>query len=192
MKKVIRSAVIFWGIVAIFPLCYLIFLFFTTGEGSFWVFGARDGQASARTWSDSNANGIQDAGEKPLANVCIWSGYSPESGIHKVLDPCEKDSQEATDEQGRWSMFLPGGSCKDFFVFVKAPDGYQATTNLASNGCDARFGFAPDKVEVKQRILTIEQFVQQQNMILWAKRIVTGLVILSASVFGTIWLQKNP
>ncbi len=192
MKKVIRSVIIFWGIAAILPLCYLIYLFFATGEGSYWIFGARDGQASAVTWSDNNANGIQDAGEKPLANVCIWSGYSPDSGIREVSDPCEKDYQETTDEQGQWSLFLPGGSCDEFFVFVRAPEGYQATTDLASNGCDARFGFAPDKVEVKQGILSVEQFVQQQITILWVKRIAIGLIILLVSIFGTIWLQKNP
>ncbi len=192
MKKVIRSVVIFWGIVAIFPLCYLIYFFFTTGDGSYWLFGARDGQASATTWLDSNANGIQDIDEKPLANVCIWSGYSPESGIPEFLDPCKGHYQETTNEQGQWSTFLPGGGCDEVFVFVRVPEGYRPTTNLASNSCEAKFGFVPDTIEVKQKIINVEQFIQRQTVILWAKRTAIGLLILLIGIFGTIRLQKNP
>lgn len=166
MKKLLRSAITFWGITAMFPLCYIIYNFFTIGEGSYWIFGAQDGYASATTWVDVNANGIQDAGEKPLANVCIWSGYSPKSGVRETLDPCESDYLETTDEQGKWYRFLSNGSCKEYFVFTRAPDGYQATTDLASNGCDAKFGFALSTMEVNHRILGIEQFIRQQTTIL--------------------------
>jgi len=192
VKKVIRSAIIFWGIVALFPFFYFVYLFFTIGEGSYWLFGAGDGQASAITWLDSNANGVQESDEKALANVCLWSGYRPESGNREFADPCEGQNHDATDDQGKWGMFLPGGRCDDFFIFARVPEGFQATTDLASNGCEAAFGFALDKVEVKQRIRIVEQFVQQQTTFLWAKRIAISLIILVASISGTIWLQKNP
>lgn len=190
MKKVIRSIIVFWGIMALFPLFYVGYAFFTFGEGSYWLFGARDGYASAITWLDNNADGIRNADEKPLANVCIWYGYNPESGIRDVVDPC-RGNHFSTDGQGKWSEFLPGGSCEDYFVFVRAPDGFHATTNLASNGCDAGFGFISEDVQVEQKVLSVDEFVRQSILIAWIKRILAGFAILSVSVAGTIWLQKT-
>jgi len=124
--------------------------------------------------------------------VCIWSGYSPESGIREFVDTCEGQNHDATDQQGKWDRFLPGGSCDENFIFARVPQGFQATTDLASNGCVAKFGFVSNEVQVKQRTSSVEQFVQRQFMLLWIKRIAIGLLILLVSISGTIWLQKNP
>ncbi len=107
MKKVIRSIVIFWGIVSIFLLCYLIYNFFTEGEGSYWIFGARDGQARVITWLDKNANGIKDTGEPPLPGVCIWSGFRPVSIIQNYSDPCKFSDSAVTDEQANGENSCP-------------------------------------------------------------------------------------
>lgn len=193
MKKIIRSIIIFWGILALFPLFYLIYGFFTYGEGSFWLFGVGDGLASTTAWVDSNTNGIQDPDEKSLANVCIWYGYSPEAG--SSLDSfCEFGSVEnrnITDDEGKWGQFLPGGKCSEVFIFAKTPEGFQATTNLASDGCNAKFGFVAQGVQVKQQILSVDEFIWQRTLFTWITRIIVGLVILVVSVGGTIWLQTD-
>jgi hypothetical protein len=190
-KKVIRSVVIFWGIIALFPLCYLIYILFTDGEGSYWFFGARDGQASVITWLDKNANGIREQNEPPMPGVCIWSGYGTDSIIQNYSDPCKFSYNAFTDEHGLWGQFLPGGSCDTFYVFAKAPDGYQPTTDLASDSCSAEFGFVENNVSVSHKVLSINDFARRQFTILWVKRIGTGLFILAIAIIGTFWLEKK-
>jgi energy-coupling factor transporter transmembrane protein EcfT len=189
-KIILRFVMIFWGVSTLFLISWLVYVFFTNGEGSYWLFGARDGFATATTWLDSNADGIQDADEKPLANVCIWYGHVPESGIRELVDPCS-GNHLSTDDKGQWWEFLPGGSCNDEFVFTKAPDGFQATTDLAADGCDAKFGFVSEDVQVKQKVISVEDFVRQKAIIFWLKRTFMILIIILISVVGTIWLQKT-
>jgi hypothetical protein len=190
-KKVIRSIVIFWGIIAIFPLCYFIYAFFTVGQGSYWIFGARDGQASVSAWLDKNANGIREQNEHPLPGICIWSGYRPDSVIRDYSDPCQFSDYAVTDEQGIWEKFLPNGSCDTFYVFAKAPDGFQPTTDLASNSCSAQFGFVENSISVSHKVLSINDFARRQITILWVKRIGIGLFMLVIASIGTFWLEKK-
>ena len=180
MKKAVRSIIIFWGIVALFLLCYLIY----EREISYRLFGLGDGQALATTWLDSNANGIQDPNEKPFANVFLWYGYNPSSGNIKY--------HFSTDEQGKWGEFLPGGRCDEVFVFAKPPDGFRATTDLASNACDAKFGFVAKDVLVKQDIIDVERFIQRKILIDWITKIIISLTVIVVGIIGTIWLQKEP
>jgi hypothetical protein len=187
MRKIIRTVIIFWGIAAIFSLCYAIY-----SVGGYRLFGLGDGQASVTTWIDSNANGIQEIGEPPLANVCLWSGYNVISGVHVLVDPCEAEYHDATDDRGAWGEFLPGGKCEEYYVFVRTPDGYQATTDLGSNSCDAKFGFVPEDVLVKNGVRSVEEFVQRRIMLIWIERIIIGIIILSVGIAGTVWLQKEP
>jgi hypothetical protein len=191
MKKAIRSVIIFWGIVALFPLCYLIYIFFTVGEGSYWVFGARDGQASVTAWLDKDANGIKETDEPPLSGVCIWTGYRPDSIIQNYSDPCKFSDSAVTDEQGNWGEFLPGGSCDSIYVFAKAPEGYQPTTDLASNGCSAKFGFVENDVTVSRKVLSIDDFARRKITMLWITRIGIGLFTVAVAGFGTYWLEKK-
>ena len=114
------------------------------------------------------------------------------SGVREFVDPCELQSHLATDDNGTWEQFLPGGKCEEIYVFVREPDGYQATTDLASNGCHAKFGFAPDGVPVERRVRSIEEFVQRNTILMWIRRIIIGLIILAVGILGTIWLQKEP
>jgi hypothetical protein len=191
MKKVIRSVIIFWGIVAIFPLCYLFYAFFTEGEGSYWIFGARDGLASVTAWQDKNANGIKNDDEPPFPGVCIWYGYRPDSVIQNHSDPCQFLNDGVTDEQGNWGQFLPAGNCEDVYVFAEAPDGYQPTTDLASNSCSAQFGFVENSVTVSRKILSIDDFARRKITTLWVTRTGIGLFIVAVAGFGTFWLEKK-
>jgi hypothetical protein len=189
VKRIVRSIVIFWGISAFFLFGYLTYGFFTDGPGSFYLYGAVDGVASATAWLDSNADGIQNVDEKPLANVCIWHGFNPEAGLD--LDYfCKTENAYKTDENGGLGEFLPGAKCSDVFIFAKAPDGLQATTNLAINDCSAKFGFVAKDVPVKQKIVSIDDFIQQRNLLTWLTRICFALITIAVSVTGTIWLQK--
>lgn len=158
------------------------------------MYGAVDGVASATTWLDSNADGIKNADEKPLTNVCIWHGFNPEVGLD--LDYFCKTrnvyNSNITDENGIFSEFLPGAKCSDVFIFAKAPDGLQATTNLAINDCSATFGFVAKDVPVRHKIVSVDDFVQQRNLLIWITRICFALIIILVSVAGTIWLQKIP
>lgn len=190
-KKVIRSVIIFWGIIAIFPLCYFIYTFFTNGEGSYWIFGARDGQATVSAWLDKNANGLREQNEPSFPGVCIWSGYRPDSVIQDYTYPCKFSDYDVTDKQGLWGKFLPGGNCDIFYVFAKAPDGYQPTTDLASNGCSAQFGFVENSATVSHKVLSIKEFSRRQITDLWIKRIGIGLFALVIASVGTFWLEKK-
>jgi hypothetical protein len=191
MKKVIRSVILFLGIVALFPLFYLVYFYFSVGDGSRW-FGTCDGEEYVMTWLDSNADGIQDTDEKPFANVCIWDGVDPNYGVDLEFS-CESQNRidiNHTDEHGFWGKFLPGGKCEDYFVFAKAPDGFQPTTSLISNGCNAKFGFVAKDVSVKQKFKSVDEFIQQRKRNAQLMKMALALVIVAAGVAGAIWLQK--
>ena len=185
-KRTIRSAIIFFGIVAIFPMCQLFYGF--VSPYSWMVIPAGYDSAYVTTWLDSNANGIKDPGEKNLPNVCIWNGFSLESGAVFPVS-CETS---ITDNQGEWSQFLAGGSCDELFVFAKPPKGFHATTDLVSNGCNAKIGFVQENVTVKHKVLSIKEYVEQRNMISWFTRIAIGFIIIVIGIAGTIWLEKPP
>ncbi len=186
IKRTLRSAIIFLGIVSIFPLCYLIYVVWS--QNSWRVLPVGDGMASAITWLDSNANGVKEAGEQNLPNVCVWSSYSLEGGAVKS-SPC---NNSYTDQQGGWGEFLPGGSCKEIFIFAQSPSGFHPTTDLVSNGCDARFGFVQGNVPVNHKVLNADVYSQQHNRLATLKGIVLGLIITVVAILGTIWLEKRP
>jgi hypothetical protein len=191
MRKALRSIIIFWGIVAIFPLISFVYDYFTEGEGAYRFFAVGDGQASIIAWYDRNANGIREDGEGPFPGVCIWTGYRPDIDHPNFVDPCISYSNDVTDEQGKWGRFLPGGSCENYYVFAKAPDGYQPTTDLASNGCSAQFGFVENDATVSHKVLSIDEFTRRKIATLWLTRIAVGLFIVAVAVFGTLWLEKK-
>ncbi len=147
-----------------------------------------DGQATAATWLDDNANGIKDTNEEYLPHVCIWFSESLPGGAVEP-NPCKYSS---TDDQGRWGEFLPGGSCKNVFVFTQSPSGFHPTTNLVSNGCDAEFGFVQENVPVSQHVLNIDEYIQQYDRSVAIKRAAIGLIITVIGILGTIWLEKEP
>lgn len=184
IKRVIRSALIFLGIISIVPLCYLIYGYLT--QNPWMILPVGDGQATASTWLDSNANGIRDPDEKNLPNVCIWYSYSLSAGVTES-NQCE---YTFTDNQGGWGEFLPGGSCDEVFIFVQSPSGFHPTTDVVSDGCDAEFGFVQANVMVDHKVLNIDEYVQQQNIFTRVKRITIGFIIIAISVLGTIWLEK--
>lgn len=178
IKKTIRSVVVFWGIFTLLLCIYLIVSFK----------GIPEDEAYATTWIDQNANGIKENNEAPLPNVCIWSSHS---GFPKYFDPCEDKDHETTSDTGQWYRFLPGDTCDNTYVFVKAPEGYQPTTNLAANGCDAKFGFISKDVKVEKDVLSVQSFIRRTYLTTWLKIIFIGLVVLFICTTGTVWLQKE-
>lgn len=120
MKRIIRFIIIFWGIIAIF---ISIYAFYPQLQNS--LIGIGDGGAYVSTWVDENANGVRDENELPLAHVCVWSGYRPDSQI----EDCSFRDHHVTNENGQWGEFLTGSSCDTIYIFAVAPDGYQPTTN---------------------------------------------------------------
>jgi hypothetical protein len=188
MRKALRTIIIFWGIVAIFPLINYVYDYFTEGDGAYRFFPVGDGQASIIAWYDRNANGIREDGEVPFPGVCIWTGYRPDIDHPNLVDPCVSYANDVTDEQGQWGRYLPGGSCENYYVFAQAPDGYQPTTDLATNGCSAEFGF---EATVSHKVLSIDEFTRRKATILWVTRIALGLFIVAFAGFGTYWLEKK-
>ena len=186
LKRALRSTMIFLGIISIFALCYLIYG--VLAQNSWRILPVGDGQAIAVTWLDGNTNGIKDANEKYLPHVCIWSSYSLLGGAVES-NQCE---YSYADDQGRWGEFLPGGSCDEVFVFAQSPSGFHPTTNLVSNGCDAKFGFVQDNVPISHKVLSIDEYIQQQNRSTVLMRIVIGLIITVVGILGTVWLEKKP
>jgi hypothetical protein len=191
VKRIIRSSIVFWGIITLFPLFYILYQTAIHSDFYHSIFGISDGVARVTAWLDSNANGIRDQGEPPLPGVCIWYGYRPDSKIQDYADPCQFEDHDATDEQGQWGLFLPGGSCDIVYVFAKPPTGFQPTTDLASNGCSAQFGFVQEGIPVSHKVLSIGEFARRQIATTWAKRIGVGLFILAIASIGTIWLERR-
>ena len=94
MKRIIRSVIIFWGIVAIFPLIYIVYSLFLYSDIYADLFGISDGGAYVFTWLDKNANGLREENEPPLINVCVWYRYRPDSQIEN----CGFDGYQLTDK----------------------------------------------------------------------------------------------
>lgn len=186
VKRTIRSAIIFFGIISIVPVFGLVRTYW---ESISWmILPHGDGLASATTWLDANANGLQDAGEGDLPDVCVWGEYSLYGGA-VAPDPC---AYSRTDQQGGWGQFLPGGECSEFYVFASPPAGFHATTDLVSGGCEAKFGFVQDDVPVNHRVLSIRDYIQQQDRFDSIKRIITTIIVLVLAIVGTVWLEKQP
>jgi hypothetical protein len=185
-RQIIRSIIIFWGIIAIFPACYLLYNYVVYN-----VLPRGDGEEHVTTWLDSNANGIKDPGEKNLPNVCVWEGYSQSDGDDAYIHP-DICKNSFTDGNGEWWNFLPGGSCDELFVIAEAPKGFHATTNVVSRPCDTEIGFVQDNVPVNHKVLSIKEYFQQQNTFLLLKRIALGFIIIMIGIIGTIWLEKSP
>ncbi|MEP7136281.1 MAG: hypothetical protein ABI904_15240 [Chloroflexota bacterium] len=186
MRRIIRFAIIFWGIVAIFPLLYVVFFLFLNSDIHANLFGVGDGGAYVSAWLDKNANGVREDNEPPLANVCVWYGYRPDS----VIADCKFSDHQVTDKNGQWGEFLAGADCDMIYIFANPPSGYRPTTDLASKGCDAGFGFIQENVQVTQKVQTISEFAHREITIAWIRNIAIGLFIFVAALLGTVWLEK--
>jgi hypothetical protein len=186
MKRIIRSAIIFWGIVAIFPLIYIVYSLFLNSNIYANFFGVGDGEAYALAWLDENINGFHDINEPPLANVCVWFGYRPDSEI----EDCGLEDYQVTDANGQWVEFLAGSECNEIYIFAAIPDGYQPITDLARKGCYAEFGFVQKNVKVAHRILTIDEFARREITKIWLQNVTVGLLIFVVAFWGTKWLEK--
>jgi hypothetical protein len=186
VKNNLKEINIFWRILGLLSVFFLIFCLFTNGGKSYILSGVGDGEAQFSSWLDENANGVRDSNEPPLAGVCVWAGYNIINDFQENRDLCQ-----FTDKDGKWEEFLPGGSCEEFYVFVQAPDGYQATTNLAANSCSTEFGFVESTVKVSHKVLTIQEFIHKMRLIQWIKRIGIGILIAILVILGINWLLKK-
>lgn len=187
MKRIIRSVIIFWGIVAVFPLFYVVYSLFLNSDTYATLFGIGDGGAYALVWLDENANGFHDRNEPPLANVCVWSRRRPDTKI----EDCKFENDHVTDENGAWGEFLAGSECNEVYIFVAIPDGYKPITDLARKGCYAEFGFVEEHVNITRKVLTIDEFTQREITKLWIRNAAMGLFIVATAFLGTKWLEKS-
>ncbi len=187
MKHFVRSVIIFWGIVAIFPLISLGYSLFLNSDIYADLFGIGDGGAYVLTWLDENANGLREENEPPLANVCVWFRYRPESQIEN----CEYEGYRRTDDNGKWGEFLAGSQCDEIYIFAAAPDGFQPTTDLAYRGCDADFGFVKESVKISRKVFTIDEFTRREITKVWIRNGIVGLFVFVVALLGTKWLEKS-
>jgi hypothetical protein len=189
-KRIIRKIVIFFGIVAIFPAIY------STFEGSdlyYDLYGNSDFSANAVSWLDSNGDGIQNLNESPLADVCIWYVFHPEEFYTEDLHWwCDRKNVSVTDTEGKWKEFIAWKfSCKELWVFAKAPSGLKPTTPLASHGCSANFGFAPEKVQIEKNFPSAVELIRRYSFLILLRNIFIGVFIIGAGILGTMWLDKE-
>lgn len=152
-----------------------------------YLFGIGDGGAYVSAWVDKNADGLREENEPPLANVCVWYGYRPDSQI----EDCGFEGDRVTDKNGEWGEFLAGTSCDNIYIFAAVPAGYQPTTDLAKKGCFASFGFVEEGVAVSHNVLTIDEFAQKENARIWIQNIIAGLFVLTIAFLGTKWLENS-
>jgi len=84
-------------------------------------------------WEDSNGNGTEDPGEKPMPDVSIQF-FSPGNGLLWQLS--------STDVNGEVYAFSPGGKCGDYQISLSVPSGYWPTTPIVNqdDSCEASFG----------------------------------------------------
>ena len=97
------------------------------------------GNLNASAWLDENSNGVKDAGELPLADVCIWYSVNPSDDTSPV-------SCARTDQNGNWTENFSAGAPQagaKIYYFAAAPDGYKLTTSNVAEGQNPSFGFAP-------------------------------------------------
>jgi hypothetical protein len=187
MKKAIRKIIVFIGLLGCFLIFYIACRFLFSG----YHFSLHLGGSSVTTWLDTNANGIKEEGEPPFPRVCLWKTTNIENRFSTDFNPCQSEAyQNMTDADGQWNDFLPYGSCKEEYIFVFVPKGYQPTTDLASNGCSAQFGFVEAGRVVTHKIVTAQEFIQRHVFWLWVKRVAIALTMLGLAILGTIWLEK--
>ena len=188
-KRIFRSVFTFLGIVALFPLGYILYNMFLQSDLYYSFHGVGDGMVSITTWLDINANGVQDEGEPPLPDVCAGYADSPENLVRLLNYPCE--SSDLTDAQGRGgSGFLPGWSGK-IYEFAIPPEGYQPTTDMVASEPDAKFGFVQKGMYVSRKVETTDDFARLTIITTWMRRIAIGFFIFMIAGAGTIWLEKQ-
>jgi len=103
MKRIIRSVIIFWGIVSLFPLFYLLY---TAFESNFLPHA--DASVSIMTWLDIDADGFHEEGEPHLASICVGYLYSANTlPDYYQSNSCQFQDYKVTDETGGW-----GNACQ--------------------------------------------------------------------------------
>jgi hypothetical protein len=147
-----------------------------------------DSYGVGMAWEDTNCNGVKDPGEPPMSGVCVWT-----SGYADVATPspeeCVSESLQTDSEGfGNW-IFYSGAACKDVFVFAQAPDGYSATTYTVANGCEGKFGFAPEGTCPPHESITARELVARANSPFWA-RVFAVLCVLLVLAFG-YWMFRR-
>lgn len=87
-------------------------------------------------WEDTNGNGLEDAGEKPLSDVQIQFVGSGNGLLWEI---------DLTDENGNVNTFSAGGTCGEYQIYLSVPRGYWPTTPVLDQGktCTANFGLTP-------------------------------------------------
>ena len=153
----------------------------------FAPFGAANsGNLKASAWIDQNTNGIKDAGEPPLSNVCIW--YSLNQTDNTPPSNCIR-----TDETGNWNDLFQGGPVQvgsTVHYFAVAPDGYRLTTPNVFDSSNPNFGFAPLSPAANNSFPSslvqndLGQFIQSATP--W---ILGALLIIAAAYFA--WQNKD-
>lgn len=95
-----------------------------------------DAAYSVHVWEDTNTNGIEDAGEKPLPDVIIQFIDSGNGLLWQI---------NSTDVNGNVTAFSPGGTCGGYQIYLSVPPGYRPTTPVLDHGktCTASFGLKP-------------------------------------------------
>lgn len=174
------------AILVFFGLCRFFYNLFFLPVG--------DGIASVQTYLDIDANGIQDGNEPSLAGVCVWYLNRPISLLQDYgSNSCKVGEYNSglTNQQGLWSSdFLPGSPCDAIHIFASVPEGYKPTTDLATQGCTAKFGFVQNKISVSQKVLTIDEFDRREIMNRWGKDIFIGMFILFVAMINDFVLEK--
>ena len=187
-RRVLVFILISVGISALVILCNWAYFMVTEFVGP-----VGDGSAVITTWEDSNANGIRDEGENPLPNVCVWYGFNPENANRKnSANDCNDMYAQYTDDQGLGGDgFLPGARCDEIYEFAIPPFGYQPTTDMVVNGCNADFGFAETSTRLTHTIETVDDFVYKTTVKIWSQRIIIGLGIIIIASIITVWLERK-
>ena len=147
-----------------------------------------DSSAFIETYIDQNANGIKDKNEPPLDAVCVWGGpvsLDSVSANEMIEFTCSKP-RSVTDGKGQWGEFKPGSRCEDLFLFAVTPEGYRPTTDLAVNGCEAKFGFTSTGSVPQKNILTLNNLfsrkVMEKRIKLFAGFVICVIISIAFSV----------
>ena len=108
-------------------------------------------QGSARTWIDSNGDGLVNPGEPPFADVKIH--------VNDIENPLADAGWTATtdkDGDAQFNIPIPGCEATVFEIYADVPNGYRMTTKpRIEAGSDIweglgtervyYFGFGPDR-----------------------------------------------
>lgn len=123
---------------------------------------AVDASVSIKVWNDKNGDGIKEARESFMPNVCVWGGYASEfTDWWKI---CESEYY-LSDSNGNWSKFVAGGECDELYSAVNPPSGYRPTTPVVVNECLAEFGLISDDSANTAYSMDVGQYLQER----WAK-----------------------